>query len=195
MSTIGLIGTAIGTAIGGWLVAAIGWFKWWYEIREKRKEKVAKEKAEAELTAARNRADAAFFLASSERVNQFECGHNKTWSISNENVLSVFRDEISSNVSAGTPIVLPLANEGEDVKAVSFMKSGTPIRSIRYTNGDRHLWGILEYNFDPASLGKREVVEVSFESRNGFHRVHRYALEHGRRSFVRIDPPLPNASG
>jgi len=191
MSTIELIITAI----GGWLVASVGWFTLLCEIQEKRKEKAAKEKAEAELTAARNRADAAFFLASSERVNQFECGHDKVWSISNENVLSVFRDEISPNVPAGTPIVLPLANEGEDVKAVAFQKSGTALRSIRYTNGDRHLWGILEYPFDPALLGKREIVEVSFESRNGFHRVHCYATEHGRRSFVRIDPPLPITAG
>ena len=180
-------------AIGGWLIASIGWFKWWHELYEKRRERVAKEKVEAELSEARNRADAAFFLASATRVNQFDCGHNKTWFISNGNVLSVFRDQIASDTPAGTPIVLPLANEGEEAKSASFQKSGTPIRSVRYTNGDRDLWGILEYPFDPASLGKSEVVEVSFESRNGFHRIHRYAMEHGRRSFVRIDPPLPIA--
>lgn len=182
-------------AIGGWLVASIGWFKLWYKIREKRREKEAKEKAEAELAAAHNRADAAFVVASVAQVNRFYSAYDKAWSVSNGNVLSVFNNEISANTPAGTTIVLPLSNEGEDVKAASFQKSGTRIRSIHYTGGDRHLWGILEYPFDPNARGKREIVEVSFESRNGFHRLHRYAMEHGRRSFIRIEPPLPVASG
>lgn len=190
MNTIELI-----ALIGGWLAAAFGWFKWLYEIQEKRREKLAKEKAEAELTAAHSRADAAFFSASVERRTMFECGQDKTWFTSNSNVLSVFRDEVSNDIPAGTPIVLPLANDGEDVKAATFRKSGIPISSIRYTNGDRDLWGILEYPFDPALFGKREIIEVSFESRNGFHRIHRYATEHGRRLFVRVEPSLPRPSG
>ena len=168
------------------------WGGWYYEYGEKRRERAEKTKAEAELAAAHNRADAAFFRASSEQGN-FECGLHKTWFVSNGDVLSVFRDEVAFDTPAGTPIVLPLANEGEDVKAATFKKSGTPIHSIRYTGGGRgqDLWGILEYPFDPASLGKTEIVEVSFESRNGFHRIHRYSMEHGRRIFLRIDPPLP----
>jgi hypothetical protein len=181
--------------LSGWLAAAFGWIKWWYGIREKRRERTAKERAEAQLNEARNRADAAFFLASSARANDFPSGHNSTWFTSNGNVLSVFTEEVHPNVPAGTSIVLPLANEGEDIKGVSFQKDGVPIRHVRYTDGDRNLWGILEYPFDPDARGKIEIVEVRFESRNGFHRVHRYAMEHGRRRFFRVEPRLPFADG
>src|ERR1017187_4025631 len=42
--------------LSGWLAAAFGWIKWWYELVEKRREKVAKEKAEAALAEIRRRA-------------------------------------------------------------------------------------------------------------------------------------------
>jgi hypothetical protein len=167
--------------------------RWWYQVREKRRERAAKERAEAQLNQARNRADAAFFLASSVRVNDFPSGLNSTWLTGNGNVLSVLNEEVHPSIPAGTLVVLPLANDGEDVRGVSFQKNGASIRHVRYTNGNRTLWGILEYPFDPDSRGKIEIIEVRFESRNGFHRVHRYAMEHGRRRFFRIEPPLPIA--
>jgi hypothetical protein len=177
-------------------VVAIGWFGslagWLYEWRDKRRERAARETTEAELEVARNRADAAFFTDSVETFTMLTCGYNTAWLSANDNVLCWMRDAVSPDTAKGTTIVLPLANEGEDAKAVTFQKAGTPMQSTRYTDGDRGLWGIIEYPFDPGSFGKREIVEVRFESCNGFHRVHRYTMEHGRRRFCRIDPPLPS---
>ena len=173
----------------GWLGTLVGWL---YEWRAKRRERAAKETADAALDAAQNRADAAFFIPSvAKSFGMLPCGDGKVWHVANSNVLCYARDAVPMDIPAGTPVVLPLANDGEEVYGVTFAKLGISMRSIRYTDGERHLWGILEYPFDPASFGQREIVEVHFESRKGFQRIHRYAMEHGRRQFVRIDPPLP----
>jgi hypothetical protein len=57
--------------LSGWLAAAFGWIKWLYELREKRLERAAKEKAQSELVEIRRRAtdNSPLFLVNNERFN------------------------------------------------------------------------------------------------------------------------------
>ena len=180
-----------------WITAALGWAGLIFLLREKiylqselKKAEASEKKQEAVLAAALERADAPFFEPSAERREGYSSIQGM-WPVEFPNVLHPGRATVPGDLPAGSMVVLPLANQGELPRHVEFSIDAVELRFIRYERPDGKLCGLIEYPFDPAQLGKRQVVEVLFESQKAIQRFHLYETVHGSRHFRRIDPPLP----
>ena len=183
------------------LAGSIGWIKFWFEIREKRREKVAKEKAEAsaakanaELLAIRRRGEAPYLSLSAERFGHLyystgKPGEMGMWSCGDVNVLSDVRDEVGEEMEAGDPVILVVENTGQATRRTSIKLDAKPIKFVQEPKfqgaNDRHF---LEYAFVPELRGKEQVIQIQFEAVSGVQDTHLYLTEHGRRVLHRIDP-------
>ncbi|MBI4024825.1 MAG: hypothetical protein HY360_07565 [Verrucomicrobia bacterium] len=148
------------------------------------------------LRAMHRRAHAPFFCVSEARFERlYEAGKDgeiPTWSSGNGNVLCFAREEVAAKCPAGTAIFLVLENRGEEPRGLVANMEKCPVTLAVEAKfkGAQNL-RFLKYSFDPSALGRRQVLELAFEGSNGGQYIHRYAIEHGRRKLVRIDPPAP----
>jgi hypothetical protein len=142
------------------------------------------------------RAHAPFFAISEARFERLyeahENGEISTWRSSNGNILCFDREEVAAKCPAGTAIFLVIENGGEEPRGLiaHLEKSAVTLACEPEFKGAQNL-RFLKYSFDPGALGRRQILELAFEGSNGGQYIHRYAMEHGRRKLVRIDPPAP----
>lgn len=182
--------------------AVFGWLKWLFELREKRKErnakeqeKAAKERAEAELKIIRRRAlETAPYLAPAEErfngieVKDLEDGKFYWFPAGHLRVLSAFRDEVDKqNVKTGMKVYLIVSNRGSNAEEVRFTLDGQPCRMDAVDARAFQLNGLI-YIYDAALHGKEQVIEMNFLAPNGVRDTHRYRTRHGVRILKRIDP-------
>ena len=121
--------------LSGWLAAAFGWIKWLHELREKRREKAAKDKAESELVAIRRQAadSRPLFLLSQLAFNGVTVPSGKPAEHTfippgNGCLLCYVRDEVDRKVPAGDFIFLLVENHGSNAYEITIQIDGHPAR-------------------------------------------------------------------
>lgn len=189
------------TTVSGFLAAAIGWFKWWHELQEKRWEKAekdaansAKQRAETALADATRRAadTSPYFMLSKERFNGVEVPTANPWeskwySPGDPSLLCYARNEVERTLPAEEPIYLLIENHGSDAFEISIQLAGEPVSFVEVKAGHQTLYA-FRYAYHPERHGSEETIKLSFLAANGFRDTHAYATAHGFRSLKRIDP-------
>jgi hypothetical protein len=188
--------STIAVSIGGWLTATFVWFKWLHEVREKRLERAAKEKAEGDLRQIRRRGDAPYLEPSATFFTGinfiFEKDEHRLWQAGGPKILSFQRDEVSSELPPGQPIIFVVNNAGESARGVVVKLDGAAIAlKMEADVNDSHGLYYLEYPYEPEKHGREQALVLSFETRSGVQDIHRYITRHGFRVLKRIDPALP----
>ena len=185
----------IGTTVSGWLIAAFGWLKWWYEIREKRRERAAKERAEAALLEIKRRAiDSSLYLLISEhRFNGITAPSDKPteqfFIPPNDPCLLCFmRDEVDRKMPSGQPTYLLVENHGCDAYEISIQLDGEAVGFIQVNADEAYPLHAIRYPYRPESHGKDQTIQIGFLAANGVRDTHRYMTRHGIRTLKRIDP-------
>ena len=195
MPTLEEIGTGF-AIFGGWLTALFGWIKWWHELRDKRKERAARLKAEAELAAARRRSvESSPYLVPSDRrfngvtVPAKEPGQRLIIHAGCGGLLCFMRDEVQRDVTAGESIYLLVDNHGRDAYEIAIDLDGEPVGLVKAeTEGGDGILAI-RYPYRPEFHGRAQTIQIGFLSAGGHPDAHRYAMRHGFRTLQRIDPP------
>jgi hypothetical protein len=188
--------TAILTAISTWI----------WGIPKRRKEKVAREKAEAEVKNAmaaqakaeanllliKRRGDAPFLKSDDAMFNNiYEANGPEVhfWSAGNPRVLCWLRGEVAG-VKANEPVIFLVKNVGKAAPQVSIKLDGESIRLLREPDvAAAHGFYFLKYPYNPEKHGQIQRLLVQFVSESGFEDTHIYELIHGHRTLHRVDPP------
>src|ERR1700733_10608181 len=183
------------TALSGWLIGAFGWFKFLHELREKRQEKSAKEKAEAALREIRRRAtdSSPYLLVSKYRFNGVTVPtNNPTQQLfmppGSPSLLCFMRDKVDTQVPAGELIYLLVENNGSDAYEIAIHLDGELASLIQVQADRRHVLHAIRYPYHPEWHGREQVIKISFLAANGVRDTHRYATAHGIRALKRTDP-------
>lgn len=188
--------TAILTAIGAWI----------WGIPKRRKEKLAREKAEADVKNAvaaqakaeanllliRRRGDAPLLVPDDAMFNNiYEAnGANIHFlSAANPRVLCWLREEVVG-VKANEPVFFLVKNVGKAAPQVSLRLDGESIRLLKEPEIDSaHGYHFLKYPYNPEMHGQIQRLMMRFVSETGFEDTHTYELIHGHRTLRRVDPP------
>lgn len=185
---------ASGLMVGG-AAAVYPWVKWLHEIRQKRKEKEGREKAEAELKLIRRRGDAPFLALDESRFEQFlfppaEPGKIRFVRPGSSMLLCYARQEVERDTPGNHAVMLVFENRGLAADKIKVTLEGHPVTilsepDIRSANG----LVALQYDYHRECHGQEQTFIVWFQARNGFEDTHRYRTRHGIRELERVDPP------
>jgi hypothetical protein len=181
-------------AIGGWLTAALGWFKWWYEIREKNKEKAAKEKAEKELREIKRRGDAPYLVPNDALFNgiYISNGPGQVGYMTPFHSALLYADRKEVGPDTEGDVVFLVENQGRPARAVTIKLDGEEISIEKEADlNDAHGYQFIVYPYHKEKHGKEQIISISFESSSGVHDTHYYKTRHGFRILKRADPDLP----
>ena len=181
--------------LSGWLLAAFGWIKWLHELREKRRERAAKEKAETALLEIRRRAtdSSPLFLLSSERFNGVTIPGSKptehfVFLAGHACLLCYMRDEVDRKVPLGEFIYLLVEHRGSDAYEISIQLDEEEAGFIQAEADGHYPIYAIRYAYRPEYHGREQTIKVRFLAANGVRDTHRYATSHGIRAIKRIDP-------
>lgn len=185
---------AIGAALVGWATAALGWLRWLHELREKRREKTAKEKAEATLREISRRAPALspYFAVSNKRFNSLsipsENSPNRRSISFGGGLLCFMGNEVGRDLPAGDWVYLAIANHGGDAYEISIDIDGAGACLIDGKTGEGDQLMLIRYPFGMVERGVDQTIKVRFLRSDGVRDEHVYTTQHGRRVLKRIDP-------
>ena len=178
------------------VAALFGWVKWWYEILDKRKERAAKEKAEAELAAIRRRSFevSPYLMTSNRRFNGIQipgavaAGPSIWLSPLNPYLMCYYRDEVDREHPAGKAVFMVVENAGPQALDVHMKVEGEEIQVIEPENSDASGLILLCYPYRPELHGIKQTLEMEFDRPDGVRDRHRYEIKHGVRYLRRLDP-------
>jgi hypothetical protein len=183
--------------IVGWLAAIFGWVKWLYEIKEKRRERAAKEKAESELKEIRRRSNAPYLRPNDSRLNGLYWDRGQPGRISfvtplHGNLLCQLRNEVDLKPEDEQIVLFVVDNIGESARSVTLKLDNETISMQREADmQNAHGFYFLVYPYKKAKHGAEQRLALSFESATGVQDTHIYKTRHGIRLLQRTDPPLP----
>lgn len=178
------------------LTAALGWLKWWHELREKRHEKAGREKAEGELLLIRRRGNAPFLAPDPRTFGYLYLPAETPGSYpfvagGSPELLCFTRSEVDRvGMKPGSDVLFVIQNKGEDADRIKVSLDGKRIRLRQEPDLDsaRGL-DFISYEYIPELHGREQVIEVWFQARSGFEDTHKYRTRHGMRILERTDPP------
>ena len=175
-------------AFAGWVVTTLGLL---YAMHRNRVLDERAKDAEARLAQTRRRGEGPYLVPYPENVGHvYEQENENTffWSVTNSNVLSVYRQKVEG-VKDGDPVVLILYNQGGDARRISIETDlqDCVIRQEPDMSGAHGLI-FLKYAYESAKAGKPCLLHLSFESPTGHQDTHTYQTIHGERAFTRIEP-------
>ena len=174
--------------------AAFVWVKWLHELREKRKERAAREIAENELRLIRRRGSAPFLSPDPTTFNIFYLPQEKPGEIpiihaGSDRLLCFARQEVARTLPADSGIAFIFQNRGESADKIRLTMDGEQLELIKEPEiDDAHGLVAFGYKYRPALHGKEQFIAVWFQSRGGFEDTHRYRTVHGFRVLDRVDP-------
>ena len=176
------------------LVAVIGWLQVLRETKEKRQEKIAREKAEAELAMIKRRATGPYLHLNQSRFNWLYFDNGKPGEIGmramgHGDMLDSVRDEVAKDVPEGHEIFLLIRHTGEDANEVVLKLDDACIQLRREIDiDDAHGFLFISYPYKPAKHGHTQKITLEFLSSSGVRDTHTYETMHGKRILRRIDP-------
>ena len=182
----------------GWilplLAALYNWLRWHLERREKKAERAAKERAEAELALIRRRATGPFLRPNLKRFNFLYYDSKRSHEVGfrpmgRGDMLDAITSEIADSVPAGHWVYFVIENVGEATRESILRLDGLPILLHREPDiSDANNLFFISYAFDPNQKGNPQTLEVEFLSETGVRDTHKYYTEHGKRILRRTDP-------
>lgn len=181
--------------LSGWAVAAFGWIKWLHELREKRAERAAKQKAEAELREIHRRSAerCPYFSLFDGRFNMItapsdELGQLDSLSPNSGSVLCFWCDEVDRSIKSGAAIHLLVENQGCTAYEIAVTLDAEPVKFLEVQTYESHVLNAIKYAYRPEHHGAEQTLEIQFLAEDGVRDRHRYVTKHGFRILKRIDP-------
>lgn len=192
-------GTTLALVAGlvvSFLAAVFGWVRWLHELGEKRRERAARQDAEAKLALMRRRslAECPYFSLYDELPDMLILPKDGTGEVNaildgSPHLLSCSRNEVGPEVEEGDPVLLLIENNGQRAQEVSVTLDNKP---IEFMHVEEHSTGqripVFSYPYRLEMLGREQTLTVSFLSVSGARDTHRYLTKHGVRFLRRIDP-------
>ncbi|MEP6821017.1 MAG: hypothetical protein ABI946_01570 [Chthoniobacterales bacterium] len=168
----------VGAIIGGFAT-------WLFGIPERRRGAAA----EIELKETRRRRQAPFLAPSAKMFqNLYESEGGQTYVWTGDNVLCWNREEMPEDTAEGTPVFFVIENRGQGAERIEVKLDRDKITLGQEPDLDStNDLTFFKYPYQPAMRGKRQIIEITFESQ-GVKDTHRYETFHGRRALRRIDP-------
>ncbi|ACB75326.1 hypothetical protein [Opitutus terrae] len=181
--------------------AVVGWWHLYFarrdkRIAEERQAKAEKERSECEkeLREIRRRSlqNAPYFTLSETVLARIEYRPKPTrvsfLLTTSGNVLTAFREEVTSDMPDGTDVCLLVENRGADGLEVSANIDGRELTIFRALNQDNEHIHIFRYVFATVLRSQTQKISISFLGPSGVRDVHTYETKHGVRFLRRIDP-------